>query len=45
MAYTGRFLVSNNFLSPLTIDGLGTFDAFSGNGIYRNRGGLYGGSR
>ncbi|WP_081062057.1 DUF2778 domain-containing protein [Burkholderia territorii] len=39
MAYTGRFLVNNDFLSPLTIDGLGTFDAFSGNGIYRNRGG------
>ncbi|MGN7985370.1 DUF2778 domain-containing protein [Burkholderia sp. 22313] len=39
MAYTGRFLVNNEFLSPLTVDGLGTFDAFSGNGIYRNRGG------
>lgn len=39
MAYAGRFVVNNNFLSPLAIDGLGTFDAFSGNGIYRNRGG------
>ncbi|RQR36743.1 MULTISPECIES: DUF2778 domain-containing protein [unclassified Burkholderia] len=39
MAYTGKFLVNNDFLSPLTIDGVGTFDAFSGNGIYRNRGG------
>ncbi|EDT41390.1 DUF2778 domain-containing protein [Burkholderia ambifaria] len=39
MAYTGRFLVNNNFLSPLAIDGLGTFDAYSGDEIYRNRGG------
>ncbi|WP_296654584.1 DUF2778 domain-containing protein [Paraburkholderia sp.] len=39
MAYTGRFLVDNEFLSPLTIDGLGTFDAYSGDEIYRNRGG------
>jgi len=39
MAYTGRFLVNNSFLSPLAIDGLGTFDAFSGNAEFRNRGG------
>lgn len=39
MAYNGRFLVNNAFLSPLTIDGLGTFDAYSGNDQYRNRGG------
>lgn len=39
MAYTGRFLVNNAFLSPLTIDGLGTFDAYSGNDQFRNRGG------
>jgi len=39
MAYTGKFLVNNEFLSPLTIDGLGTFNAFSGNHQYRNHGG------
>ncbi|MCG5075604.1 DUF2778 domain-containing protein [Paraburkholderia tagetis] len=39
MAYKGKFLVDNKLLSPLTFDGLGTFDAYSGNGIYRNRGG------
>ncbi|WP_233832479.1 DUF2778 domain-containing protein [Paraburkholderia sp. ZP32-5] len=39
MAVRGKFLVENKFVSPLTIDGLGTFDAFSGDGIYRNRGG------
>ncbi|MCG5075187.1 DUF2778 domain-containing protein [Paraburkholderia tagetis] len=39
MAYTGKFLVDNKFLSPLTINGLGTFDAYSGNDRYRNRGG------
>jgi hypothetical protein len=39
MAYTGKFLVNNTFLSPLTIDGLGTFDAYSGDEQYRNRGG------
>ncbi|WP_429469360.1 DUF2778 domain-containing protein [Paraburkholderia sp. WSM4175] len=39
MAYTGKFLVDNKPLSPLTINGLGTFNAFSGNHQYRNRGG------
>ncbi|WP_321897832.1 tlde1 domain-containing protein, partial [Paraburkholderia heleia] len=39
MTYTGKFLVNNKHLSPLTIDGLGTFDAYSGDQIYRNRGG------
>ena len=39
MAYTSKFLVNNKPLSPLTIDGLGTFDAYSGNDQYRNRGG------
>ncbi|HTH59957.1 MAG TPA: DUF2778 domain-containing protein [Paraburkholderia sp.] len=39
MAYTGKFLVNNKFLSPLAIDGVGTFDAYSGDRIYRNRGG------
>ncbi|WP_413184039.1 DUF2778 domain-containing protein [Paraburkholderia sacchari] len=39
MAYHGKFLVNNALLSPLTIFGVGTFNAYSGNGIYRNRGG------
>ncbi|MGF6698559.1 hypothetical protein OKW38_003171 [Paraburkholderia sp. MM5496-R1] len=39
MAYFGKFLVNNAPLSPLTINGIGTFDAYSGNGQYRNRGG------
>ncbi|MCC8395267.1 DUF2778 domain-containing protein [Paraburkholderia sp. MMS20-SJTR3] len=39
MAVTGKFLVNNKDLSPLTIDGVGTFNAFSGDNIYRNRGG------
>ncbi|MGF6852390.1 DUF2778 domain-containing protein [Paraburkholderia sp. CI3] len=39
MAYNGRFLVNNKPFSPLSIDGLGTFDAYSGDGPYLNRGG------
>ncbi|MGF6956823.1 DUF2778 domain-containing protein [Paraburkholderia youngii] len=39
MAYFGKFLVNNARLSPLTINGLGTFNAYSGNDQYRNRGG------
>lgn len=39
MALQGRFTVNNADYSPLTIDGVGTFLAFSGNGSYRNRGG------
>ncbi|NUY03101.1 DUF2778 domain-containing protein [Paraburkholderia youngii] len=39
MAYTGKFLVNNEPLAPLTINGIGTFDAYSGNNQYRNRGG------
>ncbi|MEW6339781.1 MAG: DUF2778 domain-containing protein [Paraburkholderia sp.] len=39
MALQGKFLVNNAPLSPLTMYGVGTFMAFSGNGIYRNRGG------
>ncbi|MBC8750419.1 hypothetical protein OKW43_003475 [Paraburkholderia sp. WC7.3g] len=39
MAYFGKFLVNNAPLSPLTINGIGTFDAFSGDQQYRNRGG------
>ena len=38
MAYTGKFLVDNASLSPLTIFGVGVFNAYSGNGVYRNRG-------
>ncbi|MGF6743186.1 DUF2778 domain-containing protein [Paraburkholderia atlantica] len=39
MAYNGKFLVNNEPLSPLTIFGVGTFDAYSGDRQYRNRGG------
>jgi hypothetical protein len=39
MAYTGKFLVNNGPLSPLTINGVGIFNAYSGNKQYRNRGG------
>lgn len=39
MALQGKFVVNNQPLSPLSIFGVGTFAAFSGNGIYRNRGG------
>ena len=39
MAYQGKFLVNNEPLSPLTIFGVGTYMAYSGNNQYRNRGG------
>jgi hypothetical protein len=39
MAVTGKFIVDNAWLSPLTINGIGTFHAYSGNDQYRNRGG------
>ena len=39
MAYQGKFLVNNEPFSPLTIFGVGTFMAYSGNNQYRNRGG------
>ncbi|WP_084169703.1 DUF2778 domain-containing protein [Paraburkholderia ferrariae] len=39
MAYTGKFFVDNEPLAPLTILGIGTFNAYSGNNQYRNRGG------
>jgi hypothetical protein len=39
MALNGKFLVNNKHFEPLTMDGVGTFMAFSGNDIYRNRGG------
>jgi hypothetical protein len=34
-----KFLVNNQPLSPLTINGIGTFNAYSGDQQYRNRGG------
>ncbi|QOL13156.1 DUF2778 domain-containing protein [Dickeya dianthicola] len=39
MALQGKFIVNNADYSPLTLLGVGTFMAFSGNKIYRNRGG------
>jgi Protein of unknown function (DUF2778) len=39
MALQGKFVVKNRPLSPLSIFGVGTFMAFSGEGIYRNKGG------
>jgi hypothetical protein len=39
MAFQGKFVVSNKPLSPLSIFGVGTFMAFSGNDIYHNRSG------
>ncbi|VVD61942.1 hypothetical protein PMO31116_00148 [Pandoraea morbifera] len=39
MALFGTFTVNNQFFSPLTIFGVGTFQAYSGDQGYRNRGG------
>lgn len=39
MAFQGKFVVNNKPLSPLSILGVGTFMAFSGDDFYRNRGG------
>ncbi|WP_414450874.1 DUF2778 domain-containing protein [Burkholderia sp. 22PA0099] len=39
MALQGKFVVGNAPLEPLTLFGVGTFMAFSGNSVYRNRGG------
>lgn len=39
MPIQGKFLVNNQPLAPLAMFGVGTFMAFSGNNIYRNRGG------
>lgn len=39
MPIQGRFFVNNQPLAPLSMFGVGTFMAFSGNDIYRNRGG------
>jgi hypothetical protein len=39
MAIEGTFFLSDTVYSELIIVGLGSFQAFSGKGIYRNRGG------
>lgn len=39
MALQGKFVINDADFSPLSIFGVGTFMAFSGNGAYRNRGG------
>jgi hypothetical protein len=39
MALQGKFVIDNKPLSPLLIFGAGAFMAFSGDEIYRNRGG------
>lgn len=39
MPLQGKFIVNNEPLAPLVIYGVGAFMAFSGNNIYRNRGG------
>ena len=39
MALYEKFIINNADYSPLIFPGLGTFLAFSGNDIYRNRGG------
>ncbi|GAB3627002.1 hypothetical protein PTE30175_05015 [Pandoraea terrae] len=38
MALYGKFVVNNETLAPLVINGVGTYLAFSGDGAYRNRG-------
>jgi hypothetical protein len=39
MPIQGKFIVDNKPFSPLSIFGMGTFMAFSGDDVYRNRGG------
>jgi len=39
LAFQGRFEINNAEFSPLTMFGIGKFMAFSGNSVYRNRGG------
>jgi len=39
LAFYGKFIINNEDLSPLIIPGVGTFKAYSGDGIYRNKGG------
>lgn len=41
MPFHGRFIINNAESSSLAIYGVGSFMAFSGNGIYRNRGGCF----
>lgn len=38
MALHGKFVINDAYYSPLSFPGIGTFLAFSGNGVYRNRG-------
>lgn len=38
MALHGKFVINDAHYSPLLFPGVGTFLAFSGDGIYRNRG-------
>ncbi|BDH45144.1 hypothetical protein TUM12370_11880 [Salmonella enterica subsp. enterica serovar Choleraesuis] len=38
MALHGKFIINNADYSPLIFPGVGTFMAFSGTGIYRNKG-------
>lgn len=38
MALHGKFVINEADYSPLFFPGVGTFLAFSGNGVYRNRG-------
>lgn len=38
MALQGKFVINDSDYSPLSFPGVGTFLAFSGDGIYRNRG-------
>ncbi|QKJ86818.1 DUF2778 domain-containing protein [Paramixta manurensis] len=38
MALHGKFVINDADYSPLSFPGIGTFLAFSGDGIYRNRG-------
>jgi len=42
MPVQGKFIVNNKAISPLNLYGVGVFPAFSGNKIYRNRGGCTG---
>lgn len=39
MAFYGKFIINDEDLSPLIIPGIGAFKAFSGDTVYRNRGG------
>lgn len=38
MALHGKFVINDAYYSPLSFPGIGTFLAFSGDGVYRNRG-------